>query len=226
MDSVELRNPICPMKVISNTAISLDGRINTPDDRPTRLGSPEDHARMRQIRRLADAILVGGSTFRHWPYPTFAGDAPSDLPLWHVVVTRRMDAKPSDHFLRERRVRLLFLSTKRAAKSADIPGEVEIFPGDGNDVPVPWILDVLRRRGVKTLLLEAGGDLLYQFVVADALDEMFVTLTPKLISGRNTPTLMDGPGFTLDRVKRLHLASAEAVGDELFLRYTVEKGTS
>ena len=48
------------MRVISNTAISLDGRINTRDDLPPALGSPHDLRRMRQIRAQADAVLDVG----------------------------------------------------------------------------------------------------------------------------------------------------------------------
>ena len=52
------------MKVVSNTAVSLDGRINTRERRFTFFGSARDHARMSRLRAEADAVLVGGATFR------------------------------------------------------------------------------------------------------------------------------------------------------------------
>ena len=66
------------MKVISNTAISLDGRINTVEEQFTLLGSAVDHQKMEQIRRMADAVLVGGQTFRKWPYPSLSDQARDD----------------------------------------------------------------------------------------------------------------------------------------------------
>ena len=51
-------------------------------------------------------------------------------------------------------------------------------------------------RGVERLLVEAGGDLLFQFLAADAIDEMYLTLCP-LVVGGDAPSLADGAGFDL-----------------------------
>lgn len=229
------------MKVISNTAISLDGRINTTEGRFTTLGSPLDHRRMSELRRQADAVLVGGATFRRWPHPSLP-DEPDDLdgpdgpkgrdgqagagpPKWNVIVTRTLDLPLSQAFLSERRVRPLILCPA-AALPAGFPVEAEAFPGPGEDLPVPFLLDALRRRGVGTLLIEAGGDLLFQFLRAGALDEMYVTLCPLLIGARDAPSLVSdrdgGPGFTLAeaQARRLRLLSAEVAGSEIFLHYS------
>jgi riboflavin biosynthesis pyrimidine reductase len=79
------------VKVVSNTATSLDGRINTRERRFTFFGSARDHARMSRLRSEADAVLVGGATFRNWPHPSLPDDADRGAlraPLWNVVVTR------------------------------------------------------------------------------------------------------------------------------------------
>ena len=57
------------MRIFSNTAISLDGRINTREGVFTTLGSDFDLRRMSELRYQADAVLVGGATFRNWPHP-------------------------------------------------------------------------------------------------------------------------------------------------------------
>jgi riboflavin-specific deaminase-like protein len=231
------------MRVISNTAISLDGRINTTEGRFTTLGSERDHRRMSELRRQADAVLVGGATFRKWPHPSLPEGFDADAEeaagrprqKWNVIVTRTLDLPLSREYLTERRVRPLVLCPAAAAPP-DFPVEVEAFPGagpgarpgDGRDLPVPFLLDALRRRGVGTLLIEAGGDLLFQFLRAGVLDEMYVTLCPLLIGGRDAPSLvMDregGPGFTLAeaQARRLHLLSAEVEGSEVFLHYSTQ----
>lgn len=211
------------MRVISNTAISLDGRINTRDDLPPALGSPTDLQRMRQVRAQADAVLVGGATFRHWPIASLPD--PEALvgrsqPYWNVVVTRSCQIQPRDSFLAERRVRPLFL-TVAGHQPPPFSVETEVYPGA--DIPVPWILETLARRGIQTLLIEAGGDLLFQFLAADAIDEMYVTLCPLVIGGQQTASLADGPGFTLQQMRRLRLNQVERVGDELYLHYLVSR---
>lgn len=209
------------MKVVSNTAVSIDGRINTRERGFTMLGTSADHLRMSQLRAQADAVLVGGATFRNWPHPALpdpperrAGARP-----WTVVVSRTMNVPVTDAFLAEPGFRPLFLTTRRAVPPG-FAAEIEAF--DGDDVPVPWMLQQLRRRGVQHLLVEAGGDLLFQFLAADALDEIHLTVCPLAIGG-DAPSVVDGPGFDVATMRRLTLLSHRAVGDELFLHYAVRR---
>jgi dihydroneopterin aldolase len=101
------------MRVVSNTAISLDGRINTRERRFTFFGSPRDHARMSLLRSEADAVLVGGATFRNWPHPSLPDDgdrARLQGRPWNVVVTRTLDVPLRPEFLAEPAIRPLFLT--------------------------------------------------------------------------------------------------------------------
>jgi len=211
------------VKVVSNTAVSLDGRINTRERRFTFFGSARDHARMSRLRAQADAVLVGGATFRNWPHAALPD--PPDRPLlrarpWNVVVSRSLDVPLTPTFLAEPAIRPLFFTRADAVKPG-FPAEVEAWSGDG-DPPVGWIVERLAARGVEQLLVEAGGDLLFQFLAADAIDEMHVTLCPIVVGGA-APTLADGAGFDRDDVRRLRLVASEVEGDEVFLHYALAR---
>jgi 5-amino-6-(5-phosphoribosylamino)uracil reductase len=220
------------MRVTSNTAISLDGRINTREGRFTTLGSARDHQRMSLLRSQADAVLIGGGTFRNWPHPSLPGDehsAPGAPPVWNVIVSRGLNLPLSEEFLGEPRIRPLLLVPRAALPAGFVaPARltVEAYDGggeaSGRSLPVPWIVRTLAARGISNLLVEAGGDLLFQFLAADALDELNVTLCPLVIGG-DTPSLADGPGFLFGEMRRLALLSAEVEGDEIFLRYRVRR---
>ena len=211
------------MKVVSNTAISLDGRINTRERRFAFFGSERDHARMSQLRAEADAVLVGGATFRNWPHAALPDDADRARLRgrpWTIVVSRSLDLPLDADAFAEPAVRPLVLTRAASLDARPLPPGVEVegWAGEGGDLPVAWILERLAGRGIERLLVEAGGDLLFQFVAADALDEMYLTLCP-LVVGGDAPSLADGPGFDLARLRRLRLLAAEPVGDEVFLHY-------
>jgi 2,5-diamino-6-(ribosylamino)-4(3H)-pyrimidinone 5'-phosphate reductase len=212
------------VKVVSNTAVSLDGRINTRERRFTFLGSARDHARMSRLRAEADAVLVGGATFRNWPHPALPDEADRarlrSTP-WNVVVSRSLDVPLAPSFLTEPAIRPLFISRTDAVPPG-FPAEVDAWDG-ASDVPIGWILERLAARGIERLLVEAGGDLLFQFLAADALDEMHVTLCPIVIGG-DAPTLADGLGFNRADVRRLRLIASEVEGDEVFLHYRTLRG--
>lgn len=215
------------MKIVSNTAVSLDGRINTREGRFHLLGTARDHARMSRLRSEADAVLVGGATFRNWPHPALPDppdrDALGERKPWTVVVSRTMNVPVTPAFLAEPGFRPLFL-TRASAVPANFAAEVEGYDGPGDDLPVAWMLDALRRRGVQRLLIEAGGDLLFQFLAADAIDEMHVTLCPLVIGGP-APSLVDGAGFDIATMRGLKLLASAVEGDEIFLHYAVTKRT-
>ncbi|MEO7057165.1 MAG: RibD family protein, partial [Caldimonas sp.] len=207
------------VKVVSNTAVALDGRINTREKRFTFFGSARDHARMSQLRSEADAVLVGGATFRNWPHAALPDDADRAAAVvrpWNVVVTRSLAVPLDSGFVTETRVRPLFL-TRAASVPAGLAADFEGWAGEG-DPPVAWMLERLAGRGIERLLVEAGGDLLFQFLAADAIDEMHVTLCP-LVVGGPAPSLADGPGFDSAHLRRLTLLRCDVVGDEVFLHY-------
>ena len=219
------------MKVVSNTAISLDGRINTRERRFAFFGSERDHACMSRLRAEADAVLVGGATFRNWPHPALP-DAADRAKLrgrpWNVVVSRSLELPLDADFFAEPATRPLLLTRASSLAGLQLPaaGEAEGWAGEGADLPVAWIVEQLARRGVEHLLVEAGGDLLFQFLAADAIDEMFLTLCP-LVVGGDAPSLADGPGFDLAALRRFRLVAAEPIGDEVFLHYeAIRKGAS
>ncbi len=212
------------MKVASNTAISLDGRINTRERRFTFFGSARDHARMSRLRAGADAVLVGGATFRNWPHPALPDEADrggQGSPPWNIVVTRSLDVPLNADFLAEPLIRPLFL-TRAGTVPAGLSAEVEAWSGEG-DLPVPWMLEQIAKRGVERLLIEAGGELLFQFLAADAIDEMHVTLCPLLVGGP-APSLVDGAGFDREHLRHLRLIAAEVEGEEVFLHYRNVRG--
>jgi riboflavin biosynthesis pyrimidine reductase len=56
------------------------------------------------------------------------------------------------------------------------------------------------------------------------VDELHLTICPKIFGGRSAPTIADGLGAgTLARAARLELKSARQYGDEMFLVYRLLK---
>ena len=74
---------------------------------------------------------------------------------------------------------------------------------------------------LKQLAVLGGGELIGALLEQNFLDELWLTLCPVLIGGRNAPSPADGNGIPQDLAPRLSLQTCEQVGSELFLHYQV-----
>src|SRR5262249_24574788 len=107
--------------------------------------------------------------------------------------------------------RLEFL--RRLADEVKICGDKEINFG----AALRWLK---RKWNVKRLLCEGGGEVNGALFQAGVVDELHLTICPKIIGGRYAPTLADGENVTaLAAAKSFKIISAKRIGDEMFLTY-------
>lgn len=208
------------VKVISNTAITLDGKVSAARGRFVPFGTVHDRRLMHQLRLLCDAVLVGGNTFRNdgqpsFPNPEVLGQVVARVPIWNVIATHNPASIPTAGLVREKRVRPLIVSDARA------PTGFPIETLYAETVTAAWIVAELEKKGVESLLIEGGGPWVYHFLKEGLLDEIYVTLCPKVLGMSAAPAIVDGEGFDGERLQGLSLSDCHAVGDEVYLRYMV-----
>ncbi len=212
------------MQVFSNSAISLDGKLGPVNYDHMRLGTAEDLRRMSWLRSRADAVLVGGRTWRAWSLPLIEDPLvvrqPRSTPMINAVLTRSGAGARSGRFYAHPHTRPVFL----AGPDAELEG---LPPGTPihralHEPTVAWAVGILGAHyGVRNLLVEGGGALIAQLLEADLLHELNVTLCPLVLGGQGGPTLADGAGFDPSSLPRLELLSHDVVGQEIYLRYRV-----
>nr|AIA17289.1 RibD C-terminal domain protein [uncultured bacterium] len=208
------------MKVFSNLAVSIDGKIATVDRSYFPLGTPEDRRQMQVLRREADAIVNGASTLRTFKKPMSVKGAKKQ-PINAVVSSTLEGFSPAWPFFKDASVpRVLFVSPRASAKRLKLfekSSEIEVLKPRA-----PTALQVIRaleKRGVRSLLVEGGGGIMWDFVSEDLIDEYHVTVTPRLVGGKDAPTLVDGLGLKPRDVVNVRLVQSRVVGDELYLIY-------
>jgi len=207
------------MRVFSNTAVSLDGRIGTVTEDHFNVGTDEDRRRMALLQAKADAVFVGGVTFRMGPHPIVDPDGlpyvEGRRPLINAVLTRSGIASEMGDDWPDERVDLHVFGPESL--------DVEAHRTRGATVHIAHnpvdVLDQLERMGCQTVLIEGGGDLIFQLVAQDRLDTIYMTLAPRIVGGVGAPSLADGEGFNAAEIRDFRLVDVEQVGDELFLRY-------
>ena len=221
--------------VFSNFAMTADGKIAFANGKFIPFGGTRDHEHMMELRATADAVMCGARTIE--VTGTILGNGGekfrklrlkrglAEFPL-RVIVSGSGSINPDAKIFKKRFSPIVILTTARISKTSlknlrAVADEVKIC--GKTEVNLPAALRWLREKwNVRRLLCEGGGELHGALVHAGLLDELHLTICPKIFGGRNAPTMADGRGFeSLADAARLKLKSRKRVGDELFLVYKV-----
>jgi riboflavin biosynthesis pyrimidine reductase len=188
-----------------NFVATVDGRA-TIEGRSGPIGSEADTEMLVGLRSRFEAVMIGAGTMRVERY--------GPMKRLLVLVSGRLDL-PWDAplFAEEGGEVLIFTSSE--TDPPQTAATVEVVRHEGA-VNLPEALRYLRQeRGIRALLSE-GGPHLHEQMQADGLvDDLFLTIAPKL-SGGEAPRILEGP---LPKVANLELAWLLEEDGELFARY-------
>lgn len=196
--------------VAINMVTTIDGKSVTGerDEGVMDLGSAVDHDALRQIEHAAQAVMIGAATLRATPkirYPAH---------LFRFVVSRSGAVDPASDFFGERGYVVL-----PGATPSPLAEERTLRFG-ADEVDLREVLAALRQRlGIETLVVEGGSELNARLISLGLVDELFLTLAPKVKLGRDTPTYAGGEPLPRRLVQRFTLVEHHRIGNEVFLRY-------
>jgi riboflavin-specific deaminase-like protein len=216
-------------------AMSLDGKITTRRREKIALGTEHDRRLMDELRSKADAVIVGAGTVKYDGFPILvryedlktqrlARGRPQH-PV-NVTLSRELAIPITRPFFTNVETEKIVFTTKAApadrVKRFSKLAEVFVLPK--RSLSPSDVLEVLYQRKIRRVLLEGGGEVHFAFAKEDVVDDLYITLTPRLVGGAAAPTILDGKGFLAADHPRLRLVSSKRIGDELFLKYRVIHG--
>jgi len=221
--------------VTANFAMTWDARISTRRGTPSDFSSAGDKRRLLEIRAQGDAVLVSAKTVAAdnmtmgLPDPALraarTARGQSARPL-RVLLTNSGRLDPGLRIFEpsEAAARILIFSTTRMPDRirTALADRADLWLHDAAEVSLTGMLATLRTEYcVKRLVCEGGAQVFRSFLSAGLIDELHLTLAPRIFGGRQAPTLTGVAGKFLPRSTSLRLRSMETVEGECFLRYRV-----
>ena len=215
-------------------AVSLDGKISTRDGAGPRFTSEADGIRLREVRSHADAILVGAGTIiaddptftEHGKYKDLRlqrGLAPNPI---KVVVSGSGSVPETARMFQPNGAPALIFTTERIPPNrlASLQQVAEVHCVGETTVNFRRVVEILGEEyQVKQLLIEGGGQVNFDVFREGLIDEVYLTLCPKIIGGRDVTTSVEGDGFNFLDIVDVELLDQRAVGSEMFLHYRVQR---
>jgi riboflavin-specific deaminase-like protein len=142
-----------------------------------------------------------------------------------VIVSGSGSLDPAAAIFKSRFSPIVILTTARISKAnlkklQTIADEVKIC--GSREINFRVALRWLKTKwNVRRLLCEGGGALNDALFRADLVDEVHLTICPKIFGGRTAPTIADGLGFPrIANAARFGLTSARRERAELFTVYS------
>jgi len=221
--------------VTANFAITADGRIAIGGGASGGIGSAADKRRLLEIRAGCDAILAGARTVAadNMAMGLPANDlvcervrrGKTKYPL-RVVVSNsgKLDSKLKV-FQQTAGQTIVFSTQKmsRRVQEAIVPS-AELYLFESTTVNLAIALSILRDDfGIQRMVCEGGGTLLKSLLIENLVDELNITLCPRIFGGKKSPTLTGIIGDFLPASVRLKLMDMQPVGTECFTRWKIRR---
>ena len=198
-------------------AMSLDGRIASSTGSSRWISGEKSRETVHRMRAEADAVLVGGETFRR-DDPLLTCRVPGGKDPKRVILTSRLSALSGKRLFREGDGEILFacpegVSERDEKRVVSLGGKVLRLRTRRGIVSPHNLLRALGKEGVTSLLVEGGGKTAGWLVAAGAVDRFVFFLAPLLL-GEGVPAVAGFGARTIPGGKKLAIKDVRRVGDD------------
>jgi diaminohydroxyphosphoribosylaminopyrimidine deaminase/5-amino-6-(5-phosphoribosylamino)uracil reductase len=216
--------------VVAKWAMTLDGRIATAAGESRWISSDASRRRVHEVRRAADAVLIGAETarkdtpeltVRHVPVLAERGQ-PTRVVLDDGLITD--PGRPPARSARDVPVLIYTTAEAVAAKPQAAAALAEagctivpVPPGRGG-VSARAVLEDLGRRGMSRVLVEGGAHVFGTFFAEGLVDRLMVFVAPRVLASAGAPGPVAGPDErTLGDALNAADLTAAAIGPDVLL---------
>lgn len=178
--------------------------------------------RVYELRNNCDAILVGIETILSDDPKLTINESLIPDPNQPIRIVLDSNGRiPKDAKVLSSHSPTIIAVTESCERKID--GAETIVCGEER-VDIPVLLDILGKRGVKTLLVEGGETVIWSFLKQKLAQEFYIFVGSMVIGGINSPTPAGGEGAkNKDEILSLRLIDASKIGDGVLLHYGVKK---
>lgn len=216
--------------------MTADGKIADKERSPARFGSAADKIHLEKQIAQVDGVLFGAGTLS--AYHTSLPISNPDLLQWrqqqskppqpvHIVCSASGNINPQIRFFEQSIPRWLLTTSSGANhwQKINYKGFERILIADGEDKHIDLMnaFEQLIELEIQTIAILGGGELVASLLEVGLIDELYLTLCPVILGGRDAPTPVEGLGFLSQQAQQLELLSIQRIEGEIFLHYRLHR---
>ncbi|MCL5410598.1 MAG: dihydrofolate reductase family protein [Patescibacteria group bacterium] len=218
-----------------NAVQTVDGKTQVTHNRDSYwpIGSEYDYKTMLKLRLYADVLIHGKNTAICQHTLDNLGKEDFQQKRKKHGKTRKIlylivSANPTEELLDflinpSEGTDPLLVTTSKTHLSSKLSNAVKIIRMGNDKVDMLLLAKYLHSKNYRNVLVEGGSILWSSFFACNLVDEIFITVAPKIFGDKTNETLslISDCLFPPDKIRRLKLLSAKKHRDEVYLHYRV-----
>lgn len=195
--------------VALKTATTIDGKIATSTNDSKWITSDFAREEVRNIRKRYDAILTSSSTI--------LADNPTMEHKCKVILDRKLKTNSQMTIYKQGKI-FVFHSLKNQSSLSNNNLQYIYTPTVNNKLGIEFILKELYKRGIMSVLIEAGGKLNGSFL--PYIDRLYHFVAPKILGDNNGKSCFYGKEVEkISNCTNLNFESVELFPPDILVNY-------
>ena len=195
--------------VALKTATTIDGKIATSTNDSKWITSDFAREEVRNIRKRYDAILTSSSTI--------LADNPTMEHKCKVILDRKLKTNFQMTIYKQGKI-FIFHSLKNQSSLSNNNLQYIYTPIVNNKLDIEFILEELYKRGIMSVLIEAGGKLNGSFL--PYIDRLYHFVAPKILGDNNGKSCFYGKEVEkISNCTNLNFESVELFPPDILVNY-------
>lgn len=195
--------------VALKTATTIDGKIATSTNDSKWITSDFAREEVRNIRKRYDAILTSSSTI--------LADNPTMEHKCKVILDRKLKTNSQMTIYKQGKI-FVFHSLKNQSSLSNNNLQYIYTPIVNNKLDIEFILKELYKRGIMSVLIEAGGKLNGSFL--PYIDRLYHFVAPKILGDNNGKSCFYGKDVEkISNCTNLNFESVELFPPDILVNY-------
>ncbi len=195
--------------VALKTATTIDGKIATSTNDSKWITSDLAREEVRNIRKRYDAILTSSSTI--------LADNPTMEHKCKVILDRKLKTNSQMTIYKQGKI-FVFHSLKNQSSLSNNNLQYIYTPIVNNKLGIEFILEELYKRGIMSVLIEAGGKLNGSFL--PYIDRLYHFVAPKILGDNNGKSCFYGKDVEkISNCTNLNFESVELFPPDILVNY-------
>ena len=204
--------------VAIKTATTMDGKTATKTGSSKWITSQNARAQVQKLRNKYDAILTGSGTVLA-DNPSLTCRKRGGRNPVRIIVDSNLKT-PVDSMVYQNDGTKIYIAALKTAKIKDYGTNAEIIfcPEKSGKIDLPFLLKELYKKGICSILVEAGGILNGVFLKQKLVDKIYHFIAPKILGDNEAKSFVEGfSAINIDDSTQLKIESVKKFNPDILI---------